>query len=31
MDGTECEEGKWCVDGACRSMDTSRSNKDGLR
>ena len=31
MNGTECGEGKWCVDGACASMDTKRSNIDGLR
>lgn len=29
MDGTECDDGRWCVDGACRSMDNAARTRMG--
>jgi len=31
MDGTECGQGKWCVNGYCEPMSRRRTSKDGLR
>eukprot|EP00094_Tigriopus_californicus_P000726 TCALIF_00704-PA protein Name:"Similar to ADAMTS3 A disintegrin and metalloproteinase with thrombospondin motifs 3 (Homo sapiens)" AED:0.09 eAED:0.10 QI:0/0/0/0.87/0.71/0.75/8/0/828 len=31
MDGTECDVGKWCINGYCESTSKRRRNEDGLR
>ena len=31
MDGTECGNGRWCVNGYCEPMSKRRTSKDGLR
>ena len=31
MDGTECGNSRWCVNGYCEPMSKRRTSKDGLR